>query len=67
MNTLCALIASTMLYCGGNDFRPVNDFDQSFQMTSGERAGERWGNQYGGGTYNGLGGHTYTPGCWSCP
>lgn len=32
-----------------------------------ERAGERWGNQYGGGTYDGMGGHTYTPGCWNCP
>lgn len=31
MNTLCALLASGMLYCGGNDFRPVNDFGESIK------------------------------------
>lgn len=62
MNMLCALIATSMLHCGANDFKPINDFYVASPGHVLLAQSTTWRNQYGyGNTYAAPGGHTYTP------
>ena len=62
MHTLCALIVTSALYCGGNHFNPINDFYVASPGHVLLAQSTTWSNQYGSGnTYAAPGGHTYTP------
>lgn len=70
INIACALITSGMLYCGGDDFRPVDDIYDSYRSMNShggfEMARDTWSNQYGSGyTHDSPYGHTFERGDWA--